>query len=534
MSKTRKMADELYETNVGIQRTIQTHMTWDQRRQLAIDISNLAPPDLSGVLLIIRNYGQVLEMRELLPHKQHVLPWEEHVQDNVQLIPRKENWDNIQLQCSFRLDHADDELLQQLRQYVDDCYIPHFVPKENCNICEGLWSCGRIVYCGNDACPIRVHEECFGVVLREQIDGPWRCPSCLLGKQLVCAVCMQYGGPLKPLTMSESSSGDEQKWVHVLCALAIPELLMRDVPTMEPVDGFEEIDNGRFRYLCAICRKRGGASVICEAEGCNVGVHPLCAADAGLMIGNEGNLLGVYCDKHLPTSRIPGAKRWISDEDLVEEIMSEYSIDEDFDADDSDTLRFSDTERYAFVLESTPYYHCQQQLLGSTATFNFGPAPFSAIGDQTNDIDRKTFFGTKITANAYVPPAMVVQNLKTQRPMLYPPPTLSSRVMRLGLPEFPKETHLVGAIVEYSTKAKDEWLRARVVQWDKEKKEHLVHLIASDQKLWTKLNVENSLILYLPDEVNLVDGPIVKLIRPVINGIVQWRPKPRQFAPASP
>lgn len=147
---------------------------------------------------------------------------------------------------------------------------------------------------------------------------------------------------------------------------------------MEPVDGFEEIENGRFRYLCAICRKRGGASVICEVENCNVGVHPQCAADSGLMIGNEGNLLGVYCDKHLPTSRIPGAKRWISDEDLVEEIMSEHSIDDDVNDDLVDTPPFSNAERYAFVLQSTPYLHCKQQLLGTEATLQFGPASFLA------------------------------------------------------------------------------------------------------------------------------------------------------------
>ncbi|KAJ8556732.1 hypothetical protein ON010_g9233 [Phytophthora cinnamomi] len=326
---------------------------------------------------------------------------------------------------------------------------------------------------------------------------------------------MQYGGPLKPLAVSESAASDEQKWVHVLCALAIPELVMRDVPSMEPVDGFEEIENGRFRYLCAICRKRGGASVICEAENCNVGVHPQCAADAGLMIGNEGNLLGVYCDKHLPTSRIPGAKRWISDEDLVEEIMSEYSIDEDFDEEDFDTPHFTDTERYAFVLESTPYLHCKQQLLGATATLHFGPAPLSAATAPPSDIDRKTFTGAKISANAYAPPAMVVQGMSTQRPITFPPPALSRGQQRLGLPEFPQGRHAVGAIVDYLAKAQDEWQRSRVLQWDKEKKMHLVQIVASGQKMWTKLDVDNTLILYLPDEENILDGPIVKLIRPL-------------------
>ncbi|KAG7396410.1 hypothetical protein PHYBOEH_002278 [Phytophthora boehmeriae] len=525
--------DDLYEgesdaaSSSIINRAFPTHPTWDQRRQLAVDISNLAPPDLPGVLLLIRNYVKVLEMRELLPREERVLPWEAQYQS----VPKADTTDPIQLQCGFRMDNADVELLRQLRQYVDDCYVPHFVPKENCCICEGLWSCGRILYCGNDSCSVRVHEECFGLVMREQDDGPWRCPSCLLGKQLVCAVCMQYGGALKPLA-DASNANEEQKWVHVICALAIPELQMRDVPTMEPVDGFEEIENGRFRYLCAICRKRGGASIICEQENCNVGVHPQCAADAGLMIGNEGNLLGVYCEKHLPTSRIPGAKRWISDEDLVEEIMSEYSVDEDFDDDEIDEPHYTDTERFAFILESTPYLHYKQKLLGASATLNFGPAPYSTVPSAADDLAKKVFAGAKINANAYTPPAMAVQGMATQRPMTYPSPSQATSDKRLGLPEFPHGKAVVGAIVDYLAKTQDGWQRARVLQWDREKKMHLVQLITSDEKLWAELDTDNTLVLYLPNEENVVDGPIVKLIRPLTQGVVEWRPKPRQFAKA--
>ncbi|POM74674.1 Hypothetical protein PHPALM_8333 [Phytophthora palmivora] len=128
---------------------------------------------------------------------------------------------------------------------------------------------------------------------------------------------------------------------------------------------------------------------------------------------------------------------------------------------------------------------------------------------------------------------MVVQGMNTQRPITFPPPALSFREKQLGLPEFPKGRHLVGTIVDYLHKVQDEWQRARVVQWDKEKKMHLVQIVASDQKIWAKLDADNTLVLYIPDEENLVDGPIVKLIRPVTQGAVQWRPKPRQFSSAS-
>lgn len=104
--------------------------------------------------------------------------------------------------------------------------------------------------------------------------------------------------------------------------------------------------------------------------------------------------------------------------------MSEHSIDDDINDDLMDTPLFSDAERYAFVLQSTLYVHCKQQLLGTEATLQFGPASFLAAFFSTrSDIDRKTFTSARITANAYIPPAMVIQGMNTQRPNVFPPPS---------------------------------------------------------------------------------------------------------------
>lgn len=566
--------------------------TWDERRQLALDIGALAAPDVPGVLLLLRNFrdgGAELSVSETLPEVERVSPWDAaHAHKdarNGSMPPLRFATDGtlglderIQLECGVDLDAASDALLHALRAYVDACFVPVLAPRQNCSICQGLWSCGRVAACGNDACGVRVHEECFGVLLRERgDDGPWRCPSCLLGRELMCAVCMQVGGALKPLATAaataaalgsplpatNASSDAEQKWVHVLCALAIPELLLRDVPTMEPVDGFDEIENGRFRYLCSVCRKRGGASVICEHDTCNVGMHPQCAADAGLMIGTESNALGVFCEKHLPLARVPGATRWISDEDLVEEIMSEYSLDEEFfgdellDGDGSNLYALPTApaggDKYAFILESTPFLARRLQLFGRFSTSRAPPAFPSSARVKPEKVELKARDVRSVNPSAFAAPAALVQAAQVLKAPVFPPPPTPQEQQKLGLPPFPQREAAIGAIVEYFVKEQDEWERARVLQWDAARAMHLVQLVRTSQRLYATLSSANTLILYLPDEENLVDGVRVKLYRPWTDkqragddkgkksssaGATgsgkttgrQWRPKPRQFA----
>jgi NuA3 HAT complex component NTO1 len=527
--------------------------TWDERRQLALDVCALAAPDVPGALQLARNFGDgdgdggdVLAVREL--------PLGEDEQGGEG--PER---DRAQLRAALDLDAASDALLQALRAYVDACFLPALAPRPQCAVCQGLWSCGRVAACANDACGLRVHEECFGVLLRERGDaGPWRCPSCLLGRELLCAVCMQAGGALKPLATAAataaalgaplpptSAAADaEQKWVHVLCALAIPELLLRDVPTMEPVDGFDEIENGRFRYLCSVCRKRGGASVICEHEACNVGMHPQCAADAGLMIGTEDHPTGVFCEKHLPLARVPGATRWISDEDLVEEIMSEYSLDEDLGEDllgISAAFSASPGDRYAFILESTPFLARKLKLFGRAATSRAPPAFLAGARLKPEKVELAARDVRAVHPSALAVPSSLQNAVKKQQAPVFPPRLGPVTQQRLGLPPFPQREAAVGAIVEYFVKEQDAWERARVLQWDTARAMHLVQLVRTSQRLYATLSSANTLVLYLPDEENLVDGVRVKLYRPWTDtagdkdgkdagASPQWRPKPRQFA----
>ncbi|CDQ86287.1 unnamed protein product, partial [Oncorhynchus mykiss] len=71
----------------------------------------------------------------------------------------------------------------------------------------------EMVFC--DKCNICVHQACYGILKVPQ--GSWLCRTCALGVQPKCLLCPKRGGALKP-----TRSGT--KWVHVSCALWIPEV----------------------------------------------------------------------------------------------------------------------------------------------------------------------------------------------------------------------------------------------------------------------------------------------------------------------
>lgn len=62
---------------------------------------------------------------------------------------------------------------------------------------------------------LSVSQACYGILKVPQ--GNWLCRTCALGVQPKCLLCPKRGGALKP-----TRSGT--KWVHVSCALWIPEV----------------------------------------------------------------------------------------------------------------------------------------------------------------------------------------------------------------------------------------------------------------------------------------------------------------------
>ncbi|XP_044931434.1 E3 ubiquitin-protein ligase Jade-2 isoform X3 [Mustela putorius furo] len=73
----------------------------------------------------------------------------------------------------------------------------------------------EMVFC--DKCNVCVHQACYGIL--KVPTGSWLCRTCALGVQPKCLLCPKRGGALKP-----TRSGT--KWVHVSCALWIPECSM--------------------------------------------------------------------------------------------------------------------------------------------------------------------------------------------------------------------------------------------------------------------------------------------------------------------
>lgn len=61
----------------------------------------------------------------------------------------------------------------------------------------------------------RLYQACYGIL--KVPEGSWLCRTCALGVQPKCLLCPKRGGALKP-----TRSGT--KWVHVSCALWIPEV----------------------------------------------------------------------------------------------------------------------------------------------------------------------------------------------------------------------------------------------------------------------------------------------------------------------
>lgn len=58
-------------------------------------------------------------------------------------------------------------------------------------------------------------QACYGIL--KVPEGSWLCRTCALGVRPKCLLCPKKGGAMKP-----TRSGT--KWVHVSCALWIPEV----------------------------------------------------------------------------------------------------------------------------------------------------------------------------------------------------------------------------------------------------------------------------------------------------------------------
>ncbi|XP_029943521.1 lysine-specific demethylase 4A [Salarias fasciatus] len=136
---------------------------------------------------------------------------------------------------------------------------------------SALLSCSR--------CSVRVHASCYGVD-PSSVGQEWECSRCKADAVAEsCCLCALRGGALQETT--------NNKWVHVLCAVAVLEARFVNVTERRPVD-LSGIPLQRFKLKCYYCKKRlkkaSGCCVQCSHGRCPTAYHPTCAQAAGVLL----------------------------------------------------------------------------------------------------------------------------------------------------------------------------------------------------------------------------------------------------------
>uniref|UniRef100_A0A8C9MWW9 Lysine-specific demethylase 4B n=1 Tax=Serinus canaria TaxID=9135 RepID=A0A8C9MWW9_SERCA len=110
-----------------------------------------------------------------------------------------------------------------------------------------------------------------------------------------CCLCNLRGGALQMTT--------DGRWVHIICAIAVPEARFLNVIERHPVD-ISAIPEQRWKLRCVYCRKRmrkvSGACVQCSYEHCSTSFHVTCAHAAGVPMEPDDwpYVVSITCFKH--------------------------------------------------------------------------------------------------------------------------------------------------------------------------------------------------------------------------------------------
>ncbi|XP_053701887.1 protein Jade-1 isoform X1 [Synchiropus splendidus] len=181
-----------------------------------------------------------------------------------------------------------------------------------CDVCQSPdgEDNNEMVFC--DKCNICVHQACYGI--QKVPKGSWLCRICALGIVPKCQLCPKKGGAMKP-----TRSGT--KWVHVSCALWIPEVSIGNPEKMEPITNVSHIPSNRWALICCLCKEKTGACIQCSAKNCRTAFHVTCGLHASLdmstILTEEDEVkFKSFCPKH---SGLEGAESKEQDEDEEED-----------------------------------------------------------------------------------------------------------------------------------------------------------------------------------------------------------------------
>ncbi|XP_042353155.1 lysine-specific demethylase 4A isoform X2 [Plectropomus leopardus] len=153
----------------------------------------------------------------------------------------------------------------------------------------------RLVSCTQ--CCVRVHTSCYGVSGDEAELDDWLCARCEADAITEdCCLCSLRGGALQ--------RANNDKWVHVLCAITVLEARFVNVTERGPID-LSAIPLPRFKLKCAYCRKRmkrevNGCCVQCSHGRCSTAFHPTCAQAVGILMHPDDwpFIVFITCHRH--------------------------------------------------------------------------------------------------------------------------------------------------------------------------------------------------------------------------------------------
>ncbi|XP_063505603.1 lysine-specific demethylase 4C isoform X3 [Pongo pygmaeus] len=144
-------------------------------------------------------------------------------------------------------------------------------------------------------CCVRVHASCYGIPSHEICDG-WLCARCKRNAWTAeCCLCNLRGGALKQTK--------NNKWAHVMCAVAVPEVRFTNVPERTQID-VGRIPLQRLKLKCIFCRHRvkrvSGACIQCSYGRCPASFHVTCAHAAGVLMEPDDwpYVVNITCFRH--------------------------------------------------------------------------------------------------------------------------------------------------------------------------------------------------------------------------------------------
>ncbi|KAM3852372.1 LOW QUALITY PROTEIN: lysine-specific demethylase 4B [Vipera latastei] len=158
-------------------------------------------------------------------------------------------------------------------------------------------------------CCLQVHASCYGI-RPDLVNEGWTCSRCSANALLAdCCLCNLRGGALQRTT--------DGRWVHVICAIAVPEARFVNILARHPVD-ITAILEQRWKLKCVYCRKRmkkiSGACIQCSSEHCSTSFHVTCAHAAGVPIEPDDwpYVVSITCFKHKAASHVLPFSREVS------------------------------------------------------------------------------------------------------------------------------------------------------------------------------------------------------------------------------